>query len=121
MFGVGDRVNVQHDKANSYPAFVRFIGKTEFDTGIWIGVEYKMPLGKHDGLVKVRHQRFVTCSSAIPSCFAGCTLLQGHARVLRFCPSSESVVQGVVCQRACGGVAQLVDAMLIWGEKACRP
>nr|CAB3266846.1 tubulin-folding cofactor B [Phallusia mammillata] len=31
---------------------VRFIGETEFKPGIWIGIEYDEPYGKHNGTVK---------------------------------------------------------------------
>lgn len=44
---LGQRVRVQKCKT----ATVRFVGETEFSTGIWIGVELDAADGKHDGIV----------------------------------------------------------------------
>ncbi|KAK3829174.1 MAG: CAP Gly-rich domain-containing protein [Benniella sp.] len=38
---------------------VRFIGSTEFQPGVWIGVQYDEPLGKNDGTVQ--GVRYFTC------------------------------------------------------------
>jgi len=38
---------------------VRYIGETEFKEGLWVGVQYDEPYGKHDGTVKGK--RYFTC------------------------------------------------------------
>lgn len=38
---------------------VRYIGSVEFADGVWLGVELKLPKGKHDGSVQGR--RYFTC------------------------------------------------------------
>ncbi|KAF9343283.1 hypothetical protein BGX26_005985, partial [Mortierella sp. AD094] len=38
---------------------VRFIGKAEFQSGLWIGVQYDEPLGKNDGTVQ--GVKYFTC------------------------------------------------------------
>lgn len=45
---VGDRCMVQTENL-SKKGTVRFAGSTSFKPGLWVGVEYDEPLGKHNG------------------------------------------------------------------------
>ncbi|KAF9953002.1 hypothetical protein BGZ65_004919 [Modicella reniformis] len=57
---VGDRCEVDiGGDALRRRGIVRFIGSTEFTTGIWVGVQYDEPLGKNDG--SVQDVRYFTC------------------------------------------------------------
>ncbi|KAI8584071.1 hypothetical protein K450DRAFT_221366 [Umbelopsis ramanniana AG] len=51
---LGDRCEVQltDDATLRKRGSVRFIGSTEFQPGIWIGIEYDEPLGKNNGTVQ---------------------------------------------------------------------
>ena len=31
---------------------IRFVGRVDFAPGIWVGLELRRPLGKHDGVVE---------------------------------------------------------------------
>lgn len=57
-FNVGDRVicNLKTGKLNAY---IRFIGKTQFGSGIWIGVELINGDGKNDG--EIQGVRYFQC------------------------------------------------------------
>lgn len=47
---VGSRCEVESFEAGlSKRGTVRFVGQTQFGSGIWIGVEYDEPFGKNDG------------------------------------------------------------------------
>ncbi|KAG0245698.1 CAP Gly-rich domain-containing protein [Mortierella sp. GBAus27b] len=57
---VGDRCQVDiGGDAMKRRGAVRFIGTTEFQSGLWIGVQYDEPLGKNDG--SVQGVRYFTC------------------------------------------------------------
>lgn len=47
---VGSRFEAEVDRMTRR-GVVRYIGKTRFKPGFWVGVEYDEPLGKHDGTV----------------------------------------------------------------------
>ena len=57
---IGDRCMVQLlDDGMGRRGTVRFVGETEFQPGLWIGVQYDEPLGKNDG--SVQGTRYFTC------------------------------------------------------------
>lgn len=51
---VGDRCEVNAESKTGMPkrGTVKYVGKTEFKPGYWIGIAYDEPQGKHDGTVK---------------------------------------------------------------------
>ncbi|CAO3623177.1 unnamed protein product [Cunninghamella echinulata] len=51
---VGDRCKVQQNEDGMVQRLgtVQFIGETQFQPGIWVGIKYDEPLGKNDGSVK---------------------------------------------------------------------
>ncbi len=56
---VGNSVMCIHNKTM---AFVKYVGRVDFATGIWVGLEVKPPAkGKHDGFVSGK--RYYTCKS----------------------------------------------------------
>ncbi|KAG4301318.1 hypothetical protein PCK1_002244 [Pneumocystis canis] len=54
MISINDRVYVNQVKGT-----VRFVGLTQFSSGIWVGIELDTPTGKNDGSVK--GQRYFEC------------------------------------------------------------
>ena len=47
---VGDRCQVQiENDTEAKRGAVKFVGKTDFKQGYWVGVEYDEPIGKHNG------------------------------------------------------------------------
>lgn len=57
-FNVGDKV-ICHLKNGDLNAIVKFIGKTQFGSGIWVGVELTTGEGKNDG--EIQGVRYFTC------------------------------------------------------------
>jgi len=56
---VGSRCEVTVPGQMARRGQVEFIGETEFKEGLWVGVKYDEPYGKHDGTVKGK--RYFTC------------------------------------------------------------
>ncbi|KAL2918331.1 hypothetical protein HK105_202258 [Polyrhizophydium stewartii] len=51
---VGDRCLVEVEGGMSKRGAVRFVGKTDFKPGYWVGVEYDEPVGRNNGTVNGR-------------------------------------------------------------------
>lgn len=49
---IGSRCEIQLDSGFSKRGTVRYCGETRFKQGLWVGVEYDEPVGKHDGTVQ---------------------------------------------------------------------
>jgi len=43
------RCEVRQPKAGARRGEVKFVGKTFFQSGIWVGIQYDEPVGKNDG------------------------------------------------------------------------
>ncbi|KAG2223757.1 hypothetical protein INT45_003481 [Circinella minor] len=58
---LGDRCEVAltEDTVNRRRGTIRFIGTTEFQPGMWVGVQYDEPFGKNDG--SVQGTQYFTC------------------------------------------------------------
>ncbi|CAO3645297.1 unnamed protein product [Cunninghamella blakesleeana] len=57
---IGDRCKVeQNENGLTRLGTVRFVGETEFQSGLWVGIQYDEPLGKNDG--SVQSVRYFTC------------------------------------------------------------
>lgn len=56
---VGDRVIVSSSRG-SKAGTLRYVGVTDFATGVWAGVELDDPLGKNDGSVDGKRYSFRT-------------------------------------------------------------
>lgn len=57
---VGDRCEVRVPGQSVRRATVMFIGKVDFQQGLWIGIKYDEPLGKNDGTVDGK--RYFECN-----------------------------------------------------------
>ncbi|KAK5583170.1 hypothetical protein RB653_004761 [Dictyostelium firmibasis] len=67
---VGDRCKVVSDDPTNYDerlGKVQFVGTVEFSSGVWVGVELDLPLGKNDGSVKGK--KYFQCTQKY-GCFA---------------------------------------------------
>ncbi|KAG0181454.1 hypothetical protein DFQ29_008236 [Apophysomyces sp. BC1021] len=58
---IGDRCEIQMGDGSSVRrrGCVRFIGETQFQPGLWVGIQYDEPMGKNDG--SVQGERYFTC------------------------------------------------------------
>ncbi|OBZ80359.1 Tubulin-folding cofactor B [Choanephora cucurbitarum] len=57
---IGDRCQVlSDDDSVRRLGIVRFVGETQFQSGLWVGVQYDEPLGKNDG--SVQGQQYFSC------------------------------------------------------------
>jgi len=49
-YHIGDRCQVDtNENGMGKRGTIRYVGKTDFKPGLWIGVQYDEPLGKHNG------------------------------------------------------------------------
>jgi len=53
---VGQSVMIIHSKEM---AVIKYVGRTDFSPGIWVGLELRNPRGKHNG--EVQERRYFTC------------------------------------------------------------
>lgn len=58
---IGDRCEVHAESKTGVPkrGTVKYVGKTDFKPGYWVGIAYDEPQGKHNGTVKGRS--YFTC------------------------------------------------------------
>ncbi|KAJ1911800.1 hypothetical protein IWQ60_009966 [Tieghemiomyces parasiticus] len=62
VLSLGARCQVKlSDEGLAKNGTVRYIGKTKFAPGFWVGVEYDEPLGKNDG--SIDGEQYFTCAS----------------------------------------------------------
>eukprot|EP00042_Codosiga_hollandica_P020763 m.69051 g.69051 ORF g.69051 m.69051 type:complete len:496 (+) comp50031_c0_seq1:561-2048(+) len=60
-FKVGEIVTCSTNGKEGAKGTVRFIGTASFDSGLWIGIELRDPIGRHDGIVQ--GQRYFKCNA----------------------------------------------------------
>jgi len=58
---IGDKVEVESKEGTLRKGVIRFIGDTQFKSGLWIGVEFDDSVGKNDG--SVDGVRYFECST----------------------------------------------------------